>query len=154
MRAAFGDHMEDPGIPVVVREIGPGDVFEAGGIRGTVADTPHTAVSVAFRLEADEGALGYTGDTGPSSSLGAFLAGCDLLISECSLPDDQAIATHLSPRSVAALAREARPGRLVVTHVYPQLDEQEPCARIREAGWSGETVRATDGLVLVVPTTP
>jgi ribonuclease BN (tRNA processing enzyme) len=149
MRAAFGDHVEDPGLPLLVREATPGDVFEAG-ITVVAAETPHTPESLAYRLEDDDACLGYTGDTGPSPELAAFLAGCDLIIAECSLPDHEAIDTHLSPRTLAALAREAAPGKLLVTHVYPQLDRLGACERVRAAGWQGETIRATDGLVLTV----
>ncbi|MDX1675048.1 MAG: hypothetical protein R3314_09670, partial [Longimicrobiales bacterium] len=94
--------------------------------------------------------LGYTGDTGPSPELGAFMRGLDVLVAECSLPDDQAIDTHLSPASLAALGAHAAPGRLVVTHVYPQLAALDPVARLRAAGWDGEAVRAEDGLELEV----
>jgi len=150
MAAAFGDHVAEPGFPVVVREVGPGDAFGAGPVRVQAAATPHTDHSLAYRLEHGGAALGYTGDTGPSMEVGRFMAGCDVLIAECSLPDDQAMPSHLTPSSLAALAAEARPVRLLVTHVYPQLEALGPAARIREAGYGGETIRARDGLALAV----
>jgi ribonuclease BN (tRNA processing enzyme) len=164
MEAAFGDHVADPGFPVVIREVAPGDEFAVGPLAVRTVATPHTDESVAFRLTETPAApgpetpdterpdtapsLGYTGDTGPSGEVARFMAGVDVLIAECSLPDDEAIDTHLSPSSLAAMANRAGPGRLVVTHVYPQLDALDPVARVREAGWSGETVRAEDGLEL------
>lgn len=151
MRAAFGDHVEDPGFPVLVREIAPGDSFQAGDITVAAARTYHTDASLAYLLEADGARLGYTGDTGPTPGLAGFLAGCGLLIAECSLPDDEAIDTHLSPGTLAELARESAPGRLLVTHVYPQLDAIGVLDRIRESGWAGELVRASDGAELPVP---
>lgn len=148
MEAAFGRHVADPGFPVAVREVGPGDSFGAGDASIRAASTPHTDHSLCYRLEYGGSVLGYTGDTGPSTEVAAFLTGVDVLIAECALPDAEAIATHLSPSSLAAMAGVAAPGRLVVTHVYPQLDAQDAVARVREAGWSGETVRAVDGLTL------
>lgn len=150
MAAAFGDHVADPGFPVLVREVSPGDRFTAGTVSVAVAATPHTDHSVAYRLEVSRSTLGYTGDTGPSVDVGRFLSGCAVLLAECSLPDDAAVAGHLTPSSLAALAGEAAPGRLVVTHVYPQLEALDPIARIRAAGWTGEMVRAHDGLELLV----
>ena len=44
----------------------------------------------------------------------------------------------------------AQPKRLVLTHVYPQLDREALPDLIREAGWNGETVIASDGLTLEV----
>ena len=148
MAAAFGEHVADPGFPVIIREVRPDDPFELGPVRATAAATPHTDHSVCYRLQDGNGVLGYTGDTGPSDSVSRFLARCDLLIAECSLPDDLAIHTHLSPGSLAAMAGRAEPRILWVTHVYPQLDALDPVKLVRAAGWDGEVARAVDGLVL------
>lgn len=164
MAAALGDHVEDPGFPVSIREIGPGDTGHAGPITVTAAKTPHTEESLAYRitegLDARVGAgdppggtgatLGYTGDTGPSPEVASFLAGVDLLLAECSLPDDQPLEIHLTPASLAAMASTARPGRLVVTHVYPELAGQDVAGLVREAGYDGDILRAHDGLRLEI----
>ena len=148
---ALGDHVLDPGFPLRVRTLRPGDEAElASALRLRAAKTPHTDESLAFRIEGDGLALGYTGDTGPSGEVAALLRGCDTLIAECSLPDAEAIGTHLSPSSVARLAGEAEPGRLLVTHVYPWLDELDPLGLIAAAGWEGPARRAADGLALDV----
>ena len=146
MEAAFGDHVADPGFPVVIREVSARASFDVGRVGVRASATPHTDVSLAYRLQQNGASLGYTGDTGPSEAVGAFMEGVDVLLAECSLPDELAIETHLSPSSLAELAARARPGRLVVTHVYPPLDAVGPVERIRAAGWDGPTVRATDGL--------
>ena len=148
MEAAFGDHVADPGFPLLIREVGPAETFAMAGLTVRACATPHTDHSLAYRLQGRDGALGYTGDTGPSETVAAFMEGVDVLVAECSLPDDLAIPTHLSPSSLAAMADRAHPHRLVVTHVYPQLDTLDAVARVREAGWSGETIRARDGLTL------
>lgn len=148
MEAAFGDHVADPGFPLLVREVQPGEAFAVAGLTVRAAATPHTDESLAYRLEGPAGTLGYTGDTGPSDEVAAFMEGADVLVAECSLPDDLAIETHLSPSSLAAMAGRAAPGQLVITHVYPQLDSLDPVALVREAGWAGDVVRAVDGLTL------
>lgn len=150
MATAFGKHVSDPGFRVTVHEVGVGDVLDVGPCTLRSAKTPHTDESLCYRLEHRGTALGYTGDTGPSRDVGRFMSGCDVLIAECALPDGSAIPTHLSPSSLAELAGEAGPGRLVVTHVYPQLDAMAPLDRIRDAGYTGDLVRARDGLALVV----
>jgi ribonuclease BN (tRNA processing enzyme) len=171
MEAAFGDHVADPGFPVMIRDVRPGERFAVGGLEVEAVSTPHTDASLAYRLTEGEGpgptgaptgsdtpdaagrgsgSLGYTGDTGPSAEVGRVLAGVDVLVAECSLPDDEALPTHLSPTSLAALANDAAPGRLVVTHVYPQLEALDPVARVRAAGWGGQTVRAEDGMALEI----
>lgn len=148
---ALGDHVSDPGFPLEIRELAPGErAGLAPEVTAACTKTPHTDESVGYRLElAGEragGSVGYTGDTGPSDEVAAFMAGVDVLVAECSLPDEEAIPTHLSPSSLARMAIRAAPARLVVTHVYPWLDAQDVVARVREAGWTGATTRAEDGL--------
>lgn len=154
MAAAFGDYILDPGFHVFIREIAPG---ESVALDATVTlrahAAPHTDPALAYRIETPAAALGYTGDTGPDDALADFLRGVDLLVAECSLPDDQAIPIHLSPSSVARLARRAAPRILLLTHVYPQLGWDRVEAAVREAGWEGETVVARDGLHVPVART-
>lgn len=148
---AFGDYMREPRFPLELIELGGGDALAlAAGVTLRAAPTPHTAASLAYRLEEGGAALGYTGDTGASDALGDFLAGVDLLIAECSLPDEQSLESHLTPRRVADLANRAEPRRLLVTHVYPQLARLDLPALIRSAGWHGALDLATDGMRLDV----
>lgn len=143
---AFGDHMIDPGFPLPLHEIDSGETFSLEEDRLVRAHaTAHRPESLGFRVETPEGALGYTGDTGPDPTLGTFFRGVDLLIAECSLPDDLAIPIHLSPSSVAALARAANPRRLALTHIYPQLDRTRVAELVRGAGWEGPVLVLDDG---------
>jgi ribonuclease BN (tRNA processing enzyme) len=151
MAAAFGEHVTEPGFPVETLELEPGSATElAPGLELVCAASPHTDTSLAFRIEADGRAIGYTGDTGPSDAVARFLAGVDLMIAECSVPDDQAVDNHLTPSSLAAMARVARPGRLLVTHVYPALAGEDVPALVHAAGWEGVTTRAEDGMSLAL----
>ena len=146
---AFGSHLRSPAFEVRFSELAGGDTIELEtGLRLSAHDTPHTEESLAYRLDGPGLALGYTGDTGESPELAGFLHGVDVLISECSLPEQLAMQAHLTPARLAGLAAAASPRVLVVTHVYPQLDRSALPAAIRTAGWGGEVVVARDGLVL------
>jgi ribonuclease BN (tRNA processing enzyme) len=147
MEAALGSHVADPGFPLLIRELTPGDAFAVGSVSVRVADTPHTPESVCYRVEAGGATVGYTGDTGPSDEVGRFMADVDVLVAECSLPDAEAMETHLTPASAARLAAVASPRRLVLTHVYPHLGQEDVPALVRAAGWRGNAVRAVDGSV-------
>lgn len=142
---ALGDWLLDPGFPVSVSGLAPEEVFPLGDATLRVHPTPHTDESVALRVDAPEGSLGYTGDTGPSDALADFLAGVDILVTECSLPDELPVDNHLTPSRCAKLATRARPGTVVVTHVYPQLRERDVADLIRRAGYEGRVVLAQDG---------
>jgi ribonuclease BN (tRNA processing enzyme) len=143
---ALGPHILEPGFGVRVLESDPGDALELGsGLRLSSRPTHHTDESVAYRVDLPGGAFGYTGDTGPLDGLGSFLSGCDVLVSECAQTDPPALDTHLSPRGVAELAREATPGVLVLTHLYPPLTPSEAERLVSAAGYPGPVIAPGDG---------
>ena len=94
--------------------------------------------------------LVYSGDSGPCSSLTDAARACDLLLCECSLPDEWAEPGHMTPSDVGRLCREARPGAAVLTHLYPACDALDLEDLVGEL-WEGPVVRAADGMLLKVP---
>lgn len=150
LAAGFGGWVTEPGFGVVISELIPGDQVRLGELRLAVVSTPHTDESLGLSIAGDDSRLAYTGDTGPGEGLAEFFAGADVLLAECSLPDDLVGDNHLSPSSLAPIAREAEVPRLVVTHVYPQLQEQDVAGLIRRAGYEGEVILAWDGMQLEI----
>lgn len=147
LAAAFGEYIRNPGFELDVRELAPGESLELeGALRIATRKTPHTAESIAYRVDAVGWSAGYTGDTGEDPGQAAFFQGVDVLVAECSLPDELAIDMHLTPSRVAALARGAQPGHLIVSHIYPQLEGRDVAGLVRAAGWEGRTTVARDGL--------
>jgi ribonuclease BN (tRNA processing enzyme) len=61
-----------------------------------------------------------------------------------SLPDERAIAIHLSPTQAGALARAAGARRLVLTHFYPAIEGTDP-ASVAARAFGGEVSAANDG---------
>ncbi|MBC7842200.1 MAG: ribonuclease Z [Gemmatimonadaceae bacterium] len=146
--AALGDWLAMPGFLVDIIEPPLDEAFQlTDGITLTSRSVPHTPESVAYSIEHDGKRLVYTGDTGDDPSLGHWATGCDLLLAECSLPDAMPVSIHLTPSETGALAAAAKPGTLVVTHMYPPLEGIDLRAELG-ARWAGPTVIATDGLVL------
>ena len=148
MTHAFGDYVTHASFGLDVHELRPGAPFTAGEVEITVARTPHTEDSIAYRVRATDCTIGYTGDTGPSEAVADFLHGVDELIAECSVPDEYAMDIHLTPSSLAALALRAAPKRLIATHMYPHLDRNTVPGQLRAHGWAGETVVAAGGMRL------
>ncbi len=107
----------------------------------------HTAESVAYSVERGGRRIVYTGDTGVGegfAELGEWAAGCDVLLCECSLPQDMAIPTHLTPEQCGELAAAARPGLLALTHFYPPVERVDVAAIVGER-FDGPVVLAHDG---------
>lgn len=150
LAAAHGDYVSNPGFPLEIVEMRSGRRVALNDVATIAATaTPHTDSSVAFRIDGPQSALGYSGDTDYDVDVGSFLQSLDLLITECSLPDDLAMPGHLTPTRVAALARVALPRRLMLTHLYPQLPRDQAIALVKAAGWEGDTILAEDGMSVV-----
>ena len=151
LTAALGEFMMDPGFTVRIEELVPeANRVTDGGLELSVWPTAHTEESHAVRVQGSGAAIAYTGDTGlpegAGESLGAFLAGTDLLIAECSLTDEEVGDNHLSPTRLAALGAVARPGLLWITHVYPHFrDRHDVAGLVSAAGYSGRVHVASDG---------
>ena len=148
--ALFGSAVAKPDYPFRVRELPPGTTAELGdGVRIEAHEVPHTVESVAYCVRRGQRRMVYTGDTGPSAELGEWARGCDLLLAECSLPDEMAIPTHLTPARCADLATSAEPGLLVLTHFYPPVESVDIRALIGER-FHGPVALATDGWAIEI----
>src|SRR5436189_3418283 len=123
----YGSWLLDPGFPIGILDVQNGERFPLDAeVNLETFPVPHTTESVALSLEAPEGRLVYTGDTGPSSELARWAGGCDLLLAECSLPESRAMDIHLTPEQAGDLAKEAEAKRLVLTHFYPPVETSDP----------------------------
>ena len=145
LSGAFGSWVREPGYPLEVVELGPeGERALAGGVTLEWTRTPHTDESLAFGVRCGGRRLVYTGDTGPSEELSRWARGCDVLLAECSLPDDRALALHLTPSQAGTLAREAECKSLVLTHFYPPVEAAQPAQRAGTT-YAGPIAAARDG---------
>jgi ribonuclease BN (tRNA processing enzyme) len=145
MAALYGDWMLAPGFPFTVRELEADEVVRLGDdVRMTHHPVPHTDESVAYCIEENGCRLVYTGDTSPDEAMGRWAADCDLLLTECSLPDALAVTGHLTPRQAGELAVAARARHLVLTHFYPPVEAADIATEVA-AHYSGPLVLATDG---------
>jgi ribonuclease BN (tRNA processing enzyme) len=93
---------------------------------------PHPGGAIGFRLSWPGHTLAYVTDTTAridATYLDA-IRGVDLLIHECYLPDSKAELANLTGHSVtsavARLARDAGVGRLVMVHVDPSAEQDDP----------------------------
>ncbi|MEX1023825.1 MAG: MBL fold metallo-hydrolase [Planctomycetota bacterium] len=118
------------------------------------AATGHTPQALAWRLEAPGmDRLTYSGDSGAQPRLGELAKGSDVLVIECSFADGAGTPNHLTPSGVATLVRAARPGRVLLTHFYPDTDPAECARQVRDAT-GAEVSAAHDGFELKLSREP
>jgi ribonuclease BN (tRNA processing enzyme) len=145
LAGAVGDWLLNPGYPLDVREIpAGGSIPLSPAVTLECHHTPHTPESLAYAVRTPGGRLVYTGDTGPSDTLAHWAAGCDLLLAECSLPDDQPMDIHLTPTQAAGIARAAGARQLILTHFYPPIEGTDP-AGVASRTFMGNVIAARDG---------
>jgi len=142
--AALWDKLLAPGYPVLVEELAAGGTIALGDVTLRSQKVPHTDESVAYSVEHEGRRLVYTGDTSADDALGAWSHGCDLLLAECSLPEEMAVPAHLTPERVARLAATAQPRRLVLTHFYPPVERVDIRSLVARQ-WNGSVELAHDG---------
>ena len=154
----YGGWVLDPGFPLEIREspdtpieIERGDAWLEIDARSVV----HSPEAVGFRLTLSMSArdvlVAYTGDTEESEAAIDLARDADLLVSECSVADEDMVRGHLTPRGVGRVAAAASVGRVVTTHFYPSalaLGPEEIKRRIREAYAEGPVDVGVDGLCI------
>jgi ribonuclease BN (tRNA processing enzyme) len=116
---------------------GMNDEFEFRRIRkGTMVVGPFTVTCLrmdhpiqayGFRIEHDGRVLAYSGDTALCDNLVELAAGADLLLAEAAFRDDadNPPHIHMTGSQAAEVARAARVGQLVLTHIPPWHDKQD-----------------------------
>jgi ribonuclease BN (tRNA processing enzyme) len=119
-----------------VREVKPGDIIQGNGWKVTVGRAAHVQPyleCLAFRLDAPDGSVCYTGDSGTSDDIVELARGCDVLIHmnhyfSGTAPSPAYRAACGNHRDNALTAKRAGVKTLVLTHFLGQIDQP----RIRE----------------------
>jgi ribonuclease BN (tRNA processing enzyme) len=88
-------------------------------------------------------------DTGFSEDLVSFARDTDLLLMECSFRRNKPVESHLELKEAMLLAQLCNPGKLVLTHLYPEWDGVDLAAEAQNL-WAGNTIEACDGLTIEI----
>lgn len=145
MADLHGNWMREPGFPVTVVELASGASQDLGdGVVIGAVKVPHTAESVAYSITRGGRRIVYTGDMGYDPMVAEWARGADVLLCECSLPEELAIDSHLTPARAGAMAAAALPKHLVLTHFYPPVEQIDIRAAIA-LHYAGPVTLADDG---------
>jgi ribonuclease BN (tRNA processing enzyme) len=147
--AAHGPWVREPGYPLHVVEMDGTTPLALlpSALSLSGFPVPHAPESMAYSISSARARLVYTGDTPYDDRLADWASGCDVLLTECSLPAPLAVEGHLTPESAGALAARVKPGRMVLTHFYPPVEPDDIPSLVR-AQWAGPLVLAHDGTAL------
>jgi ribonuclease BN (tRNA processing enzyme) len=126
----------------------PGSSFEVGPFRIRTAQTRHPVPTLGMRVETDGTVLAYSADTGPTDAWLDLAEGATVALSEATwLEPGHGEPVHLTASQAGELATRASVERLVLTHVWPELDPAESVARARQS-FHGPVVAAVEGMAI------
>ncbi|MBN2365833.1 MAG: MBL fold metallo-hydrolase [Calditrichaeota bacterium] len=128
MNSAYGKWMEKPGYTCKELIESPMN-FE--DFRVTWLKVFHNNESIGYRFEFGQSAVAFSGDSGFCPELVMLASGTHTTVLECAFPDGSGIKTHLTPQIAGEVAKQARPGQLLLTHIYPETLKENPEAVIR-----------------------
>jgi ribonuclease BN (tRNA processing enzyme) len=130
------------------RTVGDGDRVRLIGMRWSFRRTDHPVPCVATRVDNGDKSITYTSDTGPNIDLRPLTTGTDILMAEATFQGESNEGTqHLTAAWAGRLAADSQAGRLVLTHIRPDLDAAVSIKQAQEH-FSGPVDAASSGMVL------
>jgi len=133
-------------------EVDAGSTVKIDDVTILFGEAVHPVPAVVTRFDTPDGALVYSGDTGPGSDLADLAAGADILLCEATLAgerDEQSYPYHLTAGEAGEIAAEAGVRTLVVTHLAWGVDPDEALAEAA-AVFTGEIILATPGTTITI----
>jgi ribonuclease Z len=129
----------------IVREYEAGVIHQDPELKVTALEVDHIPPEISrcygFRIEAEGKIVAFSGDTQPCDNIHELAQGADLLIHECTFPEEMiqhrlksgvGTAAHTSPTELGHIAQRAGAKALVATH-FGHFDSLSPVLK-RAAG--------------------
>ena len=141
--------LPDVGLNIEIEEVFR-DEIDLEGLEIICNHTEHTDYSVTYRFTENSGnSLFYSGDTDYCEELVQSAKNVDVLMLECSFPDEQKRPGHLTPSECGKIATETKCGRLILTHFYPEVLEIDILSTVSKY-YSGMVDLAYDGMEVFI----
>jgi len=120
LRRAHGTFVEPDGYPLGIHQLREGDVIKGRGWQVYTLSVPHSTDTLAYRFEGSGRTMAFSGDMGFDERFVDFARGVDLLLLECTQPDDDPFRGHLTVSEALWFAHEIKAKKTVMTHLtYP-----------------------------------
>jgi ribonuclease Z len=104
----------------IVHELRPMDSVSLKGFDIFAEEARHSVTALAYRIEAEDKVMVYSGDTEPCPRVAALARGADLLVHECSFPEPFDVTNHSTPKKLGSMIAGQGVKRIVLTHLYPE----------------------------------
>lgn len=147
----YGDWIVPRGNRLILKEMNASapESLNLSGIAIYSRPAVHSFPCLHYRIEADGVSVTVSGDTDFSENLVDLAQGTEVLVCECSMPDELKQPGHLVPSEAARIAEQAHAKKLVLTHFYPPCEEVDVVGQAARF-YSGKIVKARDLMVISV----
>jgi ribonuclease BN (tRNA processing enzyme) len=136
-----------------IEEYDAGSTVEVGTLRARFKEVPHytTTYAIDFTTTNGGGRFTYGADCCPGDALVEIARQTDLLIVEATLPRPErtGVRGHMTPAEAGDHARRAHAGRVVLTHISDELD-QDWAKEQGSAAFGSDVEVAAEGAVYEV----
>ncbi len=110
----------------------------------------HIDSSIAIRVEnSNSRVVTYSGDTDYCSGIIQLGKESDLLVLECSFPENMKCEGHLIPSLAGKIACESRCKKLLLTHFYPPCDQTDVLSAAQKE-YGGRIIKAEDLMQITI----
>jgi len=103
----------------------------------------HFENCIGFKIEVEGKTIIYSGDTGLCENLLELSKNADVLILECSFPNEKKHPKHLTPSEAGEIATKSNAKQLVLTHFYPECEDYNIKSQAK-SNFEGEIIIAKD----------
>ncbi len=143
LRNIYGSWIDSSSYRLTVGEV-PETPFPFRDLKISSKGMAHLPNSAGYRLESDEAkSIAVSGDTDYCSSLVELAHEADLLVLECSFPDEKKVQGHLTPSLAGRIGSESRCKKLLLTHLYPVCDQFDVVKQCKQS-YGGEVIVGED----------
>lgn len=144
----YGEVIKPEAYEVVLREIAE-DSLNFGTYQIKTMRMLHTPESLGYRIESKGKAVVYSGDTDVCENIVRLGKNADLLIVDCSFPDEMKVEGHLIPSEAGRIAKECDCKKLVLTHLYP-VCQSDILTKQAKKVFTGEICLASDLMAFTI----
>lgn len=149
MREHWTDFEQKFGFKLDVRELDEENQIEDLKVQSFPAEHgPEDFNCVSLRVSGEKTVF-FTGDTDYFEGLTENASGADIVVTDCSKPDELKAEGHMTPTESAKVAQEAEAETLVLSHLYPEAEESDIKEKASEV-FTGEIVVAEDLMTLEI----
>ncbi len=149
IKKVYGSWIESESYRLMIKEISKRPLcFQ--DVRIFSKPMAHLPESVGYRIECGGGrSVVISGDTDYCRNIVELASGVDLLVLECSFPNDKKVEGHLTPSLAGRIAQECRCKKLLLIHFYPECDRTDILKECRQA-YPGEIILGEDLMRITV----